>query len=79
MISVNEVFKKDPIHIIVKILVIIGSLNWLSIGLANTDFVGRLSGSNSKLIFILIGCAGIFLLYKEIMLIINGKIIETSI
>ena len=65
--------EKDYVHIIVKILVIIGALNWLSIGLSNTDFVGRLSGSNSKLIFILIGCAGIYLTYKEIMLIINEK------
>jgi uncharacterized membrane protein YuzA (DUF378 family) len=58
---------------VAKLLVIAGALNWLSIGLTNTDFVGRLSGSHSKLVFILIGCAGLYLLYKEIINKLNGN------
>lgn len=54
------------------VLVIIGALNWGSIGLFGFDFVGAIFGGRealiSKIIFSLVGLAGLWsvsLLFKE--------------
>lgn len=54
------------------VLVIIGALNWGSVGLFGFDFVGALFGGNgalmSKIIFSLVGIAGLWsvsLLFRE--------------
>ena len=49
------------------VLVIIGALNWGTIGLFNLDFVGNLFGGTysmiSKSIFTLVGLAGLYSIY----------------
>lgn len=60
------------IDMISLILVIIGALNWGSIGIFNFDIVGALFGGQgsmlSRIIFTIVGIAGIWaigLLFKE--------------
>jgi uncharacterized membrane protein YuzA (DUF378 family) len=83
----------NPIKIIANILVIIGALNWLSIGLQNTNYVSQFAGNNDKMIFIIVGIAGIYLAYNQVMWMMgstmehmstnitmkNGKLIITPI
>ncbi len=53
------------------IIVIIGALNWLSIGLFRYDLVGSIFGATSMIaraIFIIVGIAGLYsisLLFRE--------------
>ena len=53
------------------IVVIIGALNWLSVGLFNYDLVGSLFGATSfitRTIFTIVGVAGLYsisLLFRE--------------
>lgn len=53
------------------IVVIIGALNWLSVGLFNYDLVGALFGATSfitRAIFTIVGIAGLYsisLLFRE--------------
>lgn len=54
--------KNDPINTVALILVCVGALNWLSIGLQNTDYVSRYAGENAKMVFIAVGIAGAYLL-----------------
>jgi uncharacterized protein len=52
---------------IALVLVIIGALNWGSIGLFELDFVGALFGGTysmiSRSIFILVGLSGLYSIY----------------
>ena len=57
-----ETLKHDPINTTALLLVYIGALNWLSIGLQNTDYVSRFAGQHAKIVFIVIGIAGAYLL-----------------
>lgn len=56
---------------IALIVVIIGALNWLSVGLLNYDLVGSLFGATSfitRTIFTIVGVAGLYsisLLFRE--------------
>lgn len=58
------------INLICFVLAMIGGLNWLSIGLIQFDFVAAIFGSQahvvSRIIYVLIGFACIFLIYKAI-------------
>ena len=64
----SEAFKKNPIMVISNLLVIIGALNWLGIGLMNTNYVLQYSGSQyARYIFILVGLAGVYLAYNKLM------------
>lgn len=63
------------------ILVIIGAVNWGSIGFFNYDFVSRLFGGAGtllpKIIFALVGLAGIYcitILFKEKHFVHNDRI-----
>lgn len=45
------------------ILVIVGALNWLSVGVNDYNFVNRSLGDNSKWIYMIVGAAGAYLVY----------------
>ncbi|MBC8632765.1 DUF378 domain-containing protein [[Eubacterium] tenue] len=57
---------------ITLVLVIIGALNWGTIGLFGLDFVGNLFGGTysviSKSIFTLVGLAGLYSIYTLFIL-----------
>ncbi len=51
------------------ILVIIGGLNWLLVGLFRLDIVAMILGENSllsRLIYIIIGLAAVYLIYMKV-------------
>jgi uncharacterized membrane protein YuzA (DUF378 family) len=54
------------INIIALILVILGGLNWLSVGLFEYEVVGEIFGSSaevgSKIVYIIVGVAGLWAL-----------------
>jgi uncharacterized protein len=58
------------INLISFILVIVGALNWLSLGLFEFDFVAAIFGSQadtvSRIIYGLVGLAALILLYAAI-------------
>lgn len=68
-----ESLKANPVLFIAKIVVLIGALNWLAIGLQNTNYILQYTGSNAKYIYILAGAAGIYLTYLEIMMYKNQE------
>jgi uncharacterized membrane protein YuzA (DUF378 family) len=51
------------LKLIATILVIVGSLNWLVIGIQRTNLVAQIAGPNSNLVYIAVGAAGIYLAY----------------
>ena len=63
----KQAFADHPIALISMILVILGALNWLSIGLTSTDLVHPIFQSYSNIIYILIGFAGLYLAIRKIM------------
>ncbi len=62
---------RTPLDRAALILVIIGALNWLSVGLFRYDLVGSLFGATSlitRTIFTIVGIAGLYsisLLFRE--------------
>ena len=62
---------RTPLDRVALILVIIGALNWLSVGLFKLDLVGSVFGATSfitRTIFTLVGIAGLYsisLLFRE--------------
>lgn len=64
--TLQEAFKNSPISIITRLLIIIGALNWLAVGALNTNYVSKYAGEHAKTIFILVGIAGIYQLYRFI-------------
>lgn len=58
---------------IANVLVIIGALNWLCIGLFQTDYVTKFVGEHSKWIFIIVGLSGIYLAYNKVLWFIAGN------
>ena len=57
-----------PLSLIAKNLVIIGAIVWLLIGLQGVNYVEMLLGpSYAKYVYILVGLAGLFMIYREIM------------
>ena len=63
--------KRTPIDRLALLLVIIGALNWLTIGLFEYDFVRMIFGATtatSKIIFTVVGIAGLYsisLLFRD--------------
>lgn len=51
----------DYIHFFATILVIVGSLNWGTIGLFSTNFVDIIFKRYSKYIYIIVGAAAVYL------------------
>jgi uncharacterized membrane protein YuzA (DUF378 family) len=62
---------RTPLDRVALVLVIIGALNWLSIGLFNYDLVATLFGVTSlitRTVFAIVGLAGLYclsLLFRE--------------
>lgn len=62
---------RTPLDRVALVLVIIGALNWLSIGLFRYDLVGMIFGATSiisRTIFVIVGIAGLYtisLLFRE--------------
>ncbi len=48
----SKAFKIQPVEFISNILIIIGSLNWLTISILDTDYIRLLTGINSKYNFL---------------------------
>jgi len=55
--------KASFLKLVATLLVITGSLNWLSIGLRQPNFVEQLAGANTNSVYIAVGVAGLYLLY----------------
>lgn len=55
------------LKLIATILVIAGALNWLAIGVQNTNLVAQFAGQNSNYVYIAVGAAGIYLAYLMFM------------
>jgi len=61
--------KKSVIEWIVLILVIIGAINWGLVGIGGWDLVEIILGSIpvlTKIVYILVGLAGLCLIYKSL-------------
>ena len=54
------------ITMLADILIVIGGLNWLIIGLLNKDYIAANVGSNATYIYIIIGLATVYALYKKL-------------
>lgn len=67
MKTFTQVLNEHPLDIVAKNLIIIGALVWLCVGLLNTNYVDLYAGSYAKYIYILVGLAGVYCLYKEVM------------
>lgn len=56
------------VHLIATVLVIVGALNWLSIGTMQYDFVDALVGPMyAKHVYTLVGVAGLLLIVHKAM------------
>lgn len=71
------------VHIIATVLVIVGALNWLSIGVLDYNFVDAVIGPMyAKHVYTLVGVAGILLVIRKVMKYTSGgkaATIETAI
>lgn len=67
MMTPKQAFADHPVKLIAMILVILGSLNWLSIGLADVDLVQNTFKGSSKMVYILYGVAALYLAAHNIM------------
>ncbi len=62
---------RTPLDRVALVLIIIGALNWLSVGLFRYDLVGTIFGTASlitRAIFVIVGIAGLYsisLLFRE--------------
>lgn len=56
-------FTQQNLKLIATILVIVGALNWLGVGLQNTNYVSQFAGEYAPHIFTAVGAAGIYLAY----------------
>lgn len=59
----NEMLTESNFKLVATILVIAGAINWLGVGLQNTDYVSKLVGDYAKFVFIAVGLAGLYLAY----------------
>jgi uncharacterized membrane protein YuzA (DUF378 family) len=72
MMTPKQAFSDHPFKMIASILVIIGALNWLAIGVSNTNVVEAIFSSWSKMIYIIVGIAALYLAFCKIMWL-SGK------
>jgi uncharacterized membrane protein YuzA (DUF378 family) len=59
---------QENLKLVATIIVIVGALNWLGVGLQNTNYVAQAAGANAPHVFTAVGVAGIYLAY----LMFNG-------
>ena len=57
--------ESHSVLLISNLLVIIGALNWLTIGLLKTDYVTQFVGTYNQYVFIIVGLAGLYLVYNK--------------
>lgn len=76
----SEQKRSDKMDFIALLLVVIGALNWGSIGIFNFDIVGALFGGQSaiisRVIFTLVGLAGLWAItffFRDNNKYVNGK------
>jgi uncharacterized membrane protein YuzA (DUF378 family) len=60
-------FDPATLKLVANILVIVGALNWLSIGAQGVNYVSQYAGPNDKYVYLLVGLAGAYLLYNMIV------------
>ena len=59
--------KGGTLDMIVMILVVVGAINWGLVGLLNLNLVSSILGEAlSKYVYILVGAAGLWSLYKQV-------------
>jgi hypothetical protein len=63
----SQAFKEHPICCIASFIIIIGALNWLTIGFVGYNFVQDLFGKKSNLVYFLVGLAGLYVLVRKIV------------
>lgn len=63
----NQAFKEHPISMIACCIIIIGALNWLTIGFVGYNFVEDLFGSNASYIYSIVGIAGLYVLIRKVV------------
>lgn len=63
----SQAFKEYPLCILSCILVIVGALNWLTIGFVGYNFVEDVFGKHSNIIYCTVGIAGLYMLIRKIM------------
>ncbi len=49
-----------PLDVTCAVLVVIGALNWGLVGAANFDLVATLFGPMSRVVYLLVGVAGVY-------------------
>jgi uncharacterized membrane protein YuzA (DUF378 family) len=62
-----QAFKENPVCMIASFIVIIGALNWLTIGFVGYNFVEDLFGKRSNYVYMLVGLAGLYVLARKII------------
>ena len=67
MMTPRQAFSDHPVKFIAMLLVIIGSLNYLSIGLMDKDLVLSTFKDSSKMVYIMYGIAGLYLAVHKVM------------
>jgi uncharacterized protein len=61
------------VHVIATVLVIVGALNWLSIGVLDYNFVDAMIGPMyAKHVYTLVGVAGLLLVVSKVMKYTSG-------
>jgi len=68
----KQAFADHPFCLIACIIVILGALNWLSIGLTGNNVVSSTFGGNSNMIYIIVGLCGLYLAVHKVMWIAKG-------
>jgi uncharacterized membrane protein YuzA (DUF378 family) len=63
----KQAFKDHPISMIACFILIIGALNWLTIGFVGYNFVQDLFGKYSNYVYMLVGLAGVYALGRKIV------------
>ena len=63
----NQAFKEHPISMIACCIIIIGALNWLTIGFVGYNFVEDLFGKKASYIYSIVGIAGLYVLICKVV------------
>jgi uncharacterized membrane protein YuzA (DUF378 family) len=67
----KQAFKDHPVSMIACFIIIIGALNWLTIGFVGYNFVEDLFGKSSNYIYMVVGLAGLYALIRTIVWLTN--------
>ena len=67
----SQAFKEHPFSLIASFIIIIGALNWLTIGFVGYDFVADWFGKYRNYVYCLVGLAGLYVLARKIVWLTN--------